>query len=433
MVTAQQLNSSFRSFLAKAVALFITLYAIALTCSMAAMEIASWATAFFFCLYVTLDRRSKGRKVEIHTVGVELPMALLIITVICGLKINAPDGDFWFAAGSLRNLALLFFFAYAFQVSKNLNRLFFLLVTCGTIISIYGIWQHFTGIDLWRHSSRALMGVPWGDHTAYSTVGFFSHHLTYGHSYMMILCVPWAALLLGRHRRWWEILGFLISFGLLLTSLIFTYGRGVWIAILVGLPVMAFFASRKLFFISFALLLVGAGILYKSDPLIRERAMSIISDNYTSNDERRKLWQANMEMFHDHPWIGVGYRQNEPLSQEYYKKLDIKEGMSGHAHSNYVELLATTGMLGFGSYMLIILGFILMTARLYSSIPVTHYWHRVFALAALGAQIAFHVGGLTQWNFGDAEVQHQFIFWLAVVAYMSQRYYAHIVPDDNSL
>ena len=74
-----------------------------------------------------------------------------------------------------------------------------------------------------------------------------------------------------------------------------------------------------------------------------------------------------------------------------------------------------------------------MTARLYSTIPSTHYWHRVFALSALGAQLAFHIGGLTQWNFGDAEVQHQFIFWLAIVAYMTQQYYVHIVPDDHSL
>src|SRR6202044_1784448 len=105
-----------------------------------------------------------------------------------------PEGDFVFALGSIRNLLLLFVFAYALQVMKNLNRVFEIFLICATVIAAYGIWQHFTGIDLWRQTHRALVEVPWGGGGVYATVGFFSHHLTYGHSYMMILCVPWAAL-----------------------------------------------------------------------------------------------------------------------------------------------------------------------------------------------------------------------------------------------
>ena len=308
-----------------------------------------------------------------------------------------------------------------------------LILTCATLTSFYGIWQHFSGIDLVRADHRVLTQVPWGDGSVFSTIGFFNNHLTYGHCFMMILCIPWAALLLAKRPRWWHTLLLLISFSAILTSLVFTYGRGVWIAVLVALPFMAFYASRKLFLLTLGILVVVGGIVLKRDPLIRERAQSIIAENNGSNEERRKLWEANVEMFHDHPWIGVGYKQNEAVTDTYFKKLAIQDGVVGNAHSNYIELLATTGMLGFVSYMLFILAFILMTARLYATIPSTHYWHKVFVLSALGAQISFHVGGLTQWNFGDPVVQHLFLFWLAVIAYMSQRYYAHIVPDDHSL
>lgn len=422
-----------RSGLAKLTVVFLYLYVVALTCSMAAMEITSWTVVLLLILYVVAGRLGHKPGIEFHTIGAEFPLLIFIFVVILGLRLNAPESDFVFALGSLRNLVLLFTFTYALQLNKNLNRLFMIMIVCATIVSAYAIWQHFTGIDLWRQTHRALVPVPWGDQSSFQSVGFFSHHLTYGHSYMMILCLPTAALLLGRRMKWWQTLLCLISFSLLLTSLIFTYGRGVWIAIGVALPIMAFFASRKLFVAAVLLLAVAGGVLYKINPTIRERAASVFAENYTSNEERKKLWQANMEMFHDHPWIGVGYRQNEPLSEIYFKKLEIQDGMSGHAHSNYVELLATTGFIGFSCYMIFILAFVLITARLFASIPTTHFWHRVFALAALGAQIAFHVGGLTQWNFGDAEVQHQFLFWLAIVAYMSQRYYAHIVPDDHSI
>lgn len=433
MTSAQRMKSTLRSWAVKPVTLFLFLYVVSLTCSIAGMEITAWTTAFFVIIYWLIDRASKTPTLEVHTIGVELPLILMIGVVAASLKFNAPQADFWPTLGSIRNILLLFFMAYALQIVKNLNRIMLVLVVCAVLISMYAIWQHFTGIDLWRQSDRALTRVHWGAADVFASVGFFSHHLTFAHSFMMILCVPWAAFILAKRASVWMRMAYLLAFLIILTALVFSYARGVWIAVLVALPVMSLFAGRKLFFSTLGILVLSCTLLYNFNTYFRERAQTIFQENYFSNEDRRKLWQINVEMFHEHPWLGVGYQQNENLSVEYYKKLGIENGMSGHAHSNYIEWLATTGLLGFVSYMLFILAFILMTARLFSMIPATHYWHRVFALAAMGAQLSFHVGGLSQWNFGDAEVQHQFIFWLALVGYMSHRYYVHIVPDDHSL
>ena len=83
--------------------------------------------------------------------------------------------------------------------------------------------------------------------------------------------------------------------------------------------------------------------------------------------------------------------------------------------------------------MLFILTFLLMTHRLWLDIPETHFWHRVIVLGALGAQISLHTGGVTQWNFGDAEVNHLFVFVLAMVAFLAEKYARGIVPDDYAL
>jgi O-antigen ligase len=433
MSTKNKFMFNTRTILASCISALILVYALALTCSMAAMEITAWTITFFVILYVLFDRMSGKPEFKLHTLGVEIPVLGLIIVAYFGLRLNAPDADHVFAIGRLRNLVLLFSMAYALQISKNLNRIMGVIWVAASVIAIYGIWQHFTGIDLWRHDHRALVQVPWGDQSAYSTVGFFSHHLTYGHSFMMILCLPWAVICVDGRLRPWQKAVALLSFALILLSLVFTYGRGVWLAILIALPLMTLFINRKIFLSTIALLLVGGFVLMKSNPLFAERAVSVFAENYNSNDDRRHLWQANLEMFKDHPWIGVGYQQNEALAQTYFKKLNIENGFGGHAHSNYIEILSTTGILGTTAYMLLILSFILMTLRVQTTVPRTHYWHRVFILAALGAQVAFHIGGLTQWNFGDSEVQHQFIFWLAVVSYMSFSYYSRIVPDDHSL
>ena len=183
---------------------------------------------------------------------------------------------------------------------------------------------------------------------------------------------------------------------------------------------MAFFANKKFFIFALLFLgIVGSG-LFQMSHSFKEHANDIFFESGPGNEERKNLWHINIEMFHDHPWIGVGFNQNQNLSQTYFDKLQIKDSKPSDAHSTYLQLLATTGLAGFLFYMLLILVFILMTARLFAMIPATHYWHRVFALSALGSQVAFHLGSLTFWNLGDIAVELHFFFWLAVVGYMSQ-------------
>jgi hypothetical protein len=66
--------------------------------------------------------------------------------------------------------------------------------------------------------------------------------------------------------------------------------------------------------------------------------------------------------------------------------------------------------------------FLLKTVRLFKALPAFASTWKVLTLGAFGAQIVFHVGGLTQFNFGDSKVQHQFLFWIACVAYMSYQF-----------
>lgn len=424
MSSTVKYKSKLRAWISIPLIFSLTCYVIALSTSLLGMEIAAWASALFFFLFIAVDRMNGSRQVELYAIGVEVPLILFLICVILGLKINAPDADFIRMFGNMRNFLLLFIFCYGLQIYRNLNRLILFILLSSTVVAAYGVWQHFTGLDLVRLAQANIPQVTWGSGPVFTAIGLFKDNLSFGHSYMMLLCLPWAALLVSKKNSLWLKVVLLVPFAIILTSLVFTFAHGVWIAVLVTLAMTAFFASRKFFLISLVTLGLVSAVILKNDPTFKQKVMVAFSDDDASLENRRQNWEFNMDMFHAHPWIGVGYGQNEG---------GVKNGTSGIARSNYIQLLATTGVLGFTGYMLFILAFILMTSRLYGTIPTTHYWHRVFALAALGAQIAFHVGGLTQWNLGIPEVQHQFIFWLAVVAYMSQRYYAHIVPDDHSL
>jgi hypothetical protein len=193
MRSAFALNSILEKFLT----FFVYAYVLALTCSMGAMEGGAMGIALFFILIVISDRFCQQKSIEWHTTGAELPIFLLLIAIAVGLLINNPT-DFISGFGSIRNVLLIFFIGYSLQVIKNLNRVFAVIVGAAFLISIYAIWQHYTGVDLWRHSNRALVDLPLGDRSVYQSVGFFSHHLTFAHSYMMLVALPWAAFLLSK-------------------------------------------------------------------------------------------------------------------------------------------------------------------------------------------------------------------------------------------
>ncbi len=100
--------------------------------------------------------------------------------------------------------------------------------------------------------------------------------------------------------------------------------------------------------------------------------------------------------------------------------------MGGHAHSNYFEFLATGGILGFVAYVILIVTPLLASLRLYfklSMVTTTEaLWDRYLLLAAVGAQLMFHIGGFTQCTVCDSKVLHQFVFWLTFVYFLNDKY-----------
>jgi len=428
---AQRFKGNLRSVLKVPLKMAMTFLVFFLTCSVTGMIWASWASCTFLVLFIMADRVNLKKDLELHTIGIEIPLAAFLIVVLFGLR-SSPEGSLYSIAQGVGSVGLLFVFTYSLQVLRNLNNLLGGLVVFGFFVAGYAISQHILGMDF-IHPDLSLEEIPWGQNLIKPSQGFFSNHIVFGQSFMMITCIPWAAILLSRRSPWWQNLLYVVSFLVILLSVVFSFGRGAWLALLVALPLMAFFANRKFFLTLLAVIFVCGGIFFNLSSSFRQTSQGIFSESPSVNEDRKKLWHINLEMFRDHPWVGVGYEQNERLSQSYYDKLEIKNGPIGNARSNYIQLLATTGLLGFAGYVLIIIIFLLMTARLFSIIPETHFWHRVFALGALGAQITFHVGGLTHWSFGEREVQLQFIFWLSLVGYMSQRYFLHIVSDDRSL
>jgi O-antigen ligase len=132
---------------------------------------------------------------------------------------------------------------------------------------------------------------------------------------------------------------------------------------------------------------------------------------------RQRLWKAQLVMFREHPLIGVGWNNNERKAKEVVDRLypEQRENFYGHAHSVPLQILSTTGLLGFAAFVWIWVEIFRAASQVLaqrSRDQIEHWLARGLIVGFVG----FNIQGLTQWNFGDAEVLHNVVFFWAVIA-----------------
>jgi putative inorganic carbon (HCO3(-)) transporter len=120
------------------------------------------------------------------------------------------------------------------------------------------------------------------------------------------------------------------------------------------------------------MLIMGAGVIFfvillsipQISHTIMDRASTIINLNYGTNRERLLRWGTAIAMFERNPILGAGYGSfafsyiNDPAI------LGSKSKYGMGAHSEYLQVLSETGLVGFIGWMWIIISFFLYGFRL---------------------------------------------------------------------
>lgn len=411
--------------LMKVLRVSLALYAIAVLTTMAGMEIFGWLTALIVVGLLVVERRNWIDRVPILTWGEKI-LLMLFWAIIWSAFASAPEGtDRLFVIGSGRFVILfiLMRFALTWMPDESIGRAVTWLMVLVGVIGAYSIFQHFTGIDFIR-GHRSPVSQHWFSDgtTVFRARGMWGHPVTFGHAFALSLCFPLAIVFAGRDlgRMVRKIAISVAVIGLI--ALILSFTRGAWLAVMAAAFVMSMYAGRRVAVTVAMTTLVAISIAVAASPNFRQRVVSIFSVTDTSNTQRMDLWRANVEIFKENPIFGVGYGVNENVVQQYFEKLGIVDGYGGHAHNNFLQFLAGTGLIGLTIFLAFVLYFLWINHRLLRSSDVRSSWVRPLALAAMGAQVALHVGGLTECNFKDAEVNHQYMLILAVLTVLYRRY-----------
>jgi O-antigen ligase len=181
------------------------------------------------------------------------------------------------------------------------------------------------------------------------------------------------------------------------TSLLFTFTRSSWLGFLAGVFVIGAFRAKR---VVLAIGLIVIALVLVASPQIRERMVSAVDPYHPNNVSRLEMWETGFAMFLDHPALGIGDIGTEQLWDRY-----AAAGSQpwGHLHNNLIMWLVTLGGVGFA---------VLVALFVKLWITVNHIERRVrhdwllgsVALGCLAMMAGFHVNGLFEWNFGDAEI-----------------------------
>ena len=330
-------------------------------------------------------------------------LALLGVTLVSALASGAPGVSLRRFAGSWTVLALYLVVGWLRDAART-ERFLLLLLPPAVLFGAYGIVQHFTGVNLFG-SGGAMHSLVLGERRVYFPRGGFSHYQTYANVFFVLFCLACglAAAASGRARA--LRLAVAAFLGLVV---IFTFTRGIWLALLAALAVLSWVFVRRA-----TLVIAGAGALALAAVLLvpsslRTRALSMA--DLGTNVERLLLWETGWNMTRDRPILGIGIG-NYRAVQDTYVREEVPLTMTRtHSHNIWLQAAVERGVLGMLALLWLAVSLFAAAGRALC-VPATPDGRgRALAAGGLAAVAGFFIDGMVQNNFGDS--QAALLFWI---------------------
>lgn len=245
--------------------------------------------------------------------------------------------------------------------------------------------------------------------------GFYKNPNIYGMTMSLLISFFFAWILSGiyykRKFSWIEGMAFLIG----LSGVFLTYSRSSWLGFFIGsLMTCLLLRHNKKILLSYCSLTVTVLLFFLKDFLgFRERILHTTDvGGLNANAIRLEIWKANLAMFLDHPFFGVGYWHNTSLLHKYTTVEKVSgSDIQAHAHNQFLQVLSGTGAIGSLFYLALVITICTYFYRqFYSAKTITA---KRFALGALIAFISFLFTSLTDSPLDSRETRAMLMIILA--------------------
>lgn len=267
-----------------------------------------------------------------------------------------------------------------------------------TVTSIYAVYQGLSGM------SRAN--------------GFYGHPMTLGGW----LCIFLPLLLIEFFER--KLLGKYywlagLAFCICSAGLVFNATRGAWLAVAIvcaALLIYYMFKSKRNLAVGIIFIALVSTLLVNNSKFMHRLDTIDDFNKYHSNTERILIWQSAWNMFKDHPILGVGLGQYTENYQQKYISPQAKEPKLGHAHNNFMQMLAENGIVGFAGFVTMF-GYII-----FKNLLAWFKVKNVYALMIVSATVCLLLQGFTEYNVGNSAVIKMYWLVLGLLVVLSELY-----------
>jgi O-antigen ligase len=237
-------------------------------------------------------------------------------------------------------LVVLFLMSQAYSRTSHWRGYIWFLMTLGFCVSIFGILQYltFNGKLYWVRTMR-YGGIPFGPYVNRNHFAGFAE---------MIIPVALVPLVLGKVRR--ERLFLVALFALVpIVALLLSASRGGIISFAVQMVTLFLLLlvrrirSRHVLVGGLVVLCAVMTVSWIGVQQVLQR-FSGMQTMEVSGGKRAAMLQDTWRLFLDHPLLGTGLGTFEMVFPPYDSLYDGK--IVNHAHNDYVEALAETGIVG---------------------------------------------------------------------------------------
>jgi len=343
----------------------------------------------------------------------DIPILIYVIFQIIAV-LNSQDIRIAISGWINTDWFILFYYAVVNLIDEesDYKRIFTIIAISGSISAIYGIIQHFVGIDFVRGDKNIW---PYGNF--FRATGFFSLPLTYGGVQLGIFL-----LLAPFYFLKDEILNkkvFSIVLLLLFFSIIASYARSAWMGFGTATVLLLFFLNKKYVFMVIGTTIAGVIAIYFIHPdlLFNQGLFSMfdISENAPYNNlVRIKLWQSAWAMIRDNWLFGIGYSNFSEIFETYKVPFDYR-GLND-PHNDYLKVAALSGIFG-GIAFIVVWVYDLRTKYIANRTPRFLENLTLWKAGSIGSFFsifAFLIAGMTQEYYHDAETAELWWFIAAL-------------------
>lgn len=291
------------------------------------------------------------------------------------------------------------FLSSKLKIRQNLISLFAYIII---VVSIYGVFQFFTGANWFSHEA-AQVAPMYG----YRISGFFSYGVTFGNFFSVagVFLTTYAFFGYNSFTKKKFSLFFLGGVSAILMSIL-TFSRAPILAIVLA-TILLFVLLGKTWWKQGLIFTVVLFIFLSLLPGVQQRFVGEFDKEYSGVHKagRVYIWKNSFKMIADNPIFGVGLGNFKESYAEYIPS-DVEEIRKvSSAHNDFIDIAANTGIPGFVFFAALWIAVIYRLWKSYKTDTNLSIEEKAVLIAVLCGSFCFGVISMFHGVFVDDEVR----------------------------